>query len=65
MELSPCPSPSGMYAKTVINPFLARKILSNIISACVGLCVVTTFSEDEAKAGCPTLWSLDDVSCAT
>lgn len=29
-----------------------RKILSNIISACVGLCVVVTFSEDEAKAGC-------------
>ena len=30
-----------------------RKILSNVISATVGLCVVTTFSEDEAKAnGC-------------
>lgn len=35
-----------------------RQILGNIISACYGLCVVATFSEDEAKApfiGLPTM----------
>lgn len=39
----------AIHPECTVQVDLWRKILSNIISACVGLCVVVTFSEDEAK----------------